>query len=246
MRRNSALAFFLCFVATPVIAQGRLDGKWATDRPADLASITEAQRRQSVQLEVTIEGANASGTLSLGGLGGTFYTFKDGKLIGNTIEFRADSPPAGPWWSIEMVDVNTAVLSRGYLPLIAKDVMDLLSNMRGAGQPVVPAVPVAADVRGSTGASIGGKVQDPNRALIPGATVKAINDDSGAAFTTITNDSGRFNFPSVTPGKYTITASVWGFPTTIVSNLSIGDTQSLQDLTVELPANPPAGSPRCS
>ena len=97
MRRSPALAFFLCFAATTGFAQSRLNGKWATDRPADPLTIADAQRKQSVGLEVTIEDAKASGTLTLGGIGGTFHTFKDGKVTGNKVQFqKTRSSPTHP------------------------------------------------------------------------------------------------------------------------------------------------------
>jgi hypothetical protein len=166
MRRSLALAFFLCLAAASGFAQSRLDGKWATDRPADPLTFTDAQRKQSVQLEVSIEDAKASGTLSIGGLGGTFYIFKDGKVAGNKVQFQLGLQDIEPTWTIEMVDDNTAMLSRGDLPLVGKDVLDLFPVMRGPGQPALSAQ-VGAKVL------ISGIVQDTSKALIPGATVPA-------------------------------------------------------------------------
>ena len=95
-------------------------------------------------------------------------------------------------------------------------------------------------------ASISGRVQDPSKALIPGVKVTATNVDTGVESMAITNEAGLYAFPSMTRGRYTMTVSIPGFKTMTVSNLSIGDTQLLQDLTVEtnLPvsANPSAGS----
>lgn len=253
MRRNLALALFLGFVATTVPAQSRLNGKWETDRPADPPSITGAHRNQSAQLEVSIEGDKASGTLSLGGLGGTFYIFQDGKVTGNKVQFRPDSSPTLPIWTIEMVDDNTVMTYRGELPLVGNNVLALISPLGGVSQPVSP-VPVAAvnspsvptdstiAQEGAT-ASIGGSIQDQSNARIPGVTVTATNIDSGVTRTTTSNDSGIYRFPGVTTGKYTIIASLPGFKTTTVSNLNVGGAEIRQYLTLEFPAPRAAVNP---
>lgn len=54
MPRKLTLAFFLCFAAMTGFAQSPLSGKWATARSAEPMAATDAQRRHSVQLEVTI------------------------------------------------------------------------------------------------------------------------------------------------------------------------------------------------
>jgi hypothetical protein len=230
MRRSLALAFFLCLAAASGFAQSRLDGKWATDRPADPLTFTDAQRKQSVQLEVSIEDAKASGTLSIGGLGGTFYIFKDGKVAGNKVQFQLGLQDIEPTWTIEMVDDNTAMLSRGDLPLVGKDVLDLFPVMRGPGQPALSAQ-VGAKVL------ISGIVQDTSKALIPSATVTATNLDTGVKLITVTDGAGLYAF-AMTPGKYALSASLpAAFKTATVSNLSIGATPILQDFTLELPTS---------
>src|SRR5215471_2339368 len=113
MRRTVLLAFFFCFAATAAPAQNRMNGKWETDRPANSQTTSSSSRSQGVQLEVTVDGDKASGSLSLGGLGGTFYVFQDGKVTGNKIQFRPDSNPALPIWTVELVDDNTVTLYRG-------------------------------------------------------------------------------------------------------------------------------------
>lgn len=113
MRREFVLTFLLGLAAVPGLAQNRLNGKWATDRPADLNAVPVFQSTQNV-LELNIEGAKASGALAMGGLGGTFLTFKDGKLNGNKLQFRTapdKNPNAVTTWTVELVDENTVLLS---------------------------------------------------------------------------------------------------------------------------------------
>ena len=58
---------------------------------------------------------------------------------------------------------------------------------------------------------IGGTVDDPSHALIPGVTIKAFNTQTGVETRTITNESGIYNFPALIPGIYKITAELPGF-----------------------------------
>jgi len=62
-------------------------------------------------------------------------------------------------------------------------------------------------------AQLGGIVQDPTNALIPGVTVTATNIDTNVASTTLTNEAGAYSFPSLLPGSYRVTAELKGFQT---------------------------------
>ena len=55
--------------------------------------------------------------------------------------------------------------------------------------------------------SIGGIVEDASQALIPGVTITATNTQTGVVSTTVTNESGAYNFPAILPGVYKLTAS---------------------------------------
>ena len=247
MRRTLALTVMLCVTAAPAFAQNRLNGKWETDRQkVDPQTTPYSQRQQNVRLDVTVEGAKASGSLEIGGLGGTFYVFKDGKVTGNTVEFLAESQPYSPTWTIEMVDDNTVMLSRGGLPLVGSNVLDLIATLGTQGQPALPVqvASVAAPQVSAPGnpavsqtngkVSISGNVWDRTRANIPGVTVTISNLDTGEKFTGLSNDVGRYGFSDLTPGKYTITAALSGFQTGILSNLNIVDSPFVQNITLEV------------
>src|SRR5207237_7593928 len=83
-------------------------------------------------------------------------------------------------------------------------------------------------------ASISGIVQDQSKALIPGVTVTVTNDDTGVRLTAVTNEAGAYGFPSILPGKYSISASLPGFKTTTLKDLDIGRTQVRQDHTLKV------------
>ncbi len=76
--------------------------------------------------------------------------------------------------------------------------------------------------QGAGSAAVSGTVTDASSALIPGATVRATAVNTGVVTTTITNESGVYNFPSLLPGKYTISASLPGFQTRNLTDLQLG------------------------
>ncbi|HLQ77907.1 MAG TPA: carboxypeptidase-like regulatory domain-containing protein, partial [Terriglobia bacterium] len=60
-------------------------------------------------------------------------------------------------------------------------------------------------------AQLGGVVDDPTRALIPGVTITTRNVDTGVTLKQLTNDSGIYSFPVLQPGKYEVSAELSGF-----------------------------------
>src|SRR5215813_13412200 len=84
--------------------------------------------------------------------------------------------------------------------------------------------PKVAFAQGSN-ASISGIVQDPSKALVPGVTLTVTNQETGVTLTTVTNEAGAYGFPSIAPGKYTISAALPGFRTSTLKDLDVGRTQ---------------------
>jgi hypothetical protein len=57
---------------------------------------------------------------------------------------------------------------------------------------------LAGNVYAQTGnASLGGSVQDPSKALIPGVSITAKNVDTAVTTMQITNESGVYSFPAL-------------------------------------------------
>src|SRR5687767_2663074 len=56
-----------------------------------------------------------------------------------------------------------------------------------------------------------GRVSDMTGALVPGASIKATNVESGVALTATTNDAGNYSIPFVLPGFYNVDVEMSGF-----------------------------------
>ena len=59
--------------------------------------------------------------------------------------------------------------------------------------------------------SLSGTVTDASKAVLPGASVTAINNNTGVTATTTTNSAGIYNFGGLQPGTYKVTAQMTGF-----------------------------------
>src|SRR5215468_1284157 len=80
----------------------------------------------------------------------------------------------------------------------------------------------------TTNATLGGTVSDASRALIPGVTVTATNTATGIVSTTITNETGAYNFPSLQTGTYKVTAELPGFQTQTYNDVALGVGQQVR------------------
>ena len=118
----------------------------------------------------------------------------------------------------------------------------MLSGARlGILRSFILALLVAALVTGSAGAqtssgSIAGAVVDSQQAAIPNAAVTAVEQEKKTTFTARTDAAGRFVFPQLLPGKYTITVESQGFKRTERKdiNLLANDKITVGEITVEI------------
>ena len=76
---------------------------------------------------------------------------------------------------------------------------------------VASLVPVKALAQGETTSAIVGQVRDATNAVVPGATVTITNSETGLRRAVKTDDSGRFNFPQLKPGIYSVKVEAPGF-----------------------------------
>jgi len=80
----------------------------------------------------------------------------------------------------------------------------------------------------STNGSIGGTIEDPTKALLPGVTVTVTNVNTGVASSSLTNETGSYNFPNILPGQYKVKAELASFQTETRTNVEIGNGQQLR------------------
>jgi hypothetical protein len=73
--------------------------------------------------------------------------------------------------------------------------------------------PEAAFPQGETTSAIIGQVSDASGAAVPGATVTVTNKETGLRRSASTDGSGRFNFPQLKPGAYSVKVEAEGFET---------------------------------
>jgi hypothetical protein len=80
----------------------------------------------------------------------------------------------------------------------------------------------------STNATLGGTVTDSSKALIPGVTITATNTQTGIVNTAVTNESGTYQFASLQPGVYKVSAELPGFQTQNYNDVTMGVAQQLR------------------
>lgn len=84
-------------------------------------------------------------------------------------------------------------------------------------------------------AVLGGTVTDATDAVMPNVPVTATNVNTGIVTTRTTNVTGNYEFPSLQPGTYTVSASFVGFQTTTFTNLELGQGQQVrQNFTLQV------------
>lgn len=75
-------------------------------------------------------------------------------------------------------------------------------------------------------ATLTGQVTDPSGAVIKGATVIALNKESGTKYKGRTSAKGVFYIPYVLPGAYMVTAQAKGFKTSVQDNVHLRAAQT--------------------
>lgn len=90
--------------------------------------------------------------------------------------------------------------------------------------------------QGSTG-SITGVVIDPQQAVVAGANVGVRNTATGVSAQTTANQSGNFNFPSLSIGLYEVRVTANGFKSYVQTNVQVEATRSIRvDAVLQLGA----------
>jgi hypothetical protein len=81
---------------------------------------------------------------------------------------------------------------------------------------------------GQINAVVGGTVADSSGALIPGVEVSARNVATVSSTTRITNEAGNYDFASLQPGPYIVSAALSGFQTATYNNVQLSQGQQVR------------------
>src|ERR1051325_7722601 len=79
----------------------------------------------------------------------------------------------------------------------------------------------------SANANVSGTVSDASGALIPGVTLTASNTQTGVVTSVISNEAGAYNFASLQPGVYRLSAELPGFRTQNYTGVELGTSQQV-------------------
>src|SRR5512135_1943070 len=87
------------------------------------------------------------------------------------------------------------------------------------------ALPATALAQGNVG-TIDGRVLDPSKAAVPGATVTAKNVATGLTRTAVVSPTGTYRIPALPAGSYDVSATLTGFSTQVTKavEVRVGDT----------------------
>jgi hypothetical protein len=72
-----------------------------------------------------------------------------------------------------------------------------------------------------TTSSLSGVVTDSSGAVVPGADVSVKNNATSGEFRAITDATGTFTIPALSPGAYTVTISLMGFKTVVMPDVQL-------------------------
>ena len=91
--------------------------------------------------------------------------------------------------------------------------------------------------QGETTSALVGTVADPSGAAVASAAVTIVSTETGAKRNAVTDDSGRFSFPQLKPGSYTVRVEAAGFERETKASVfaGLGQKQAV-NFTLKLPA----------
>jgi Carboxypeptidase regulatory-like domain len=75
----------------------------------------------------------------------------------------------------------------------------------------------------SSNANLSGTVTDPSGGVLPGVTITATNTATGVVMTVVSNSAGVYNFASLLPGVYKVSAEMKGFQTRTFTDVQLGN-----------------------
>ncbi len=115
--------------------------------------------------------------------------------IHSQLSLSHEAATFGPWAialrSTQIKKVGISLMPRAILPSLLLVSVELFCPSKALPQ-------------GETTSAIIGQVSDASGAPVPNAKVTVTNKDTGLRRSASTDDSGRFNFPQLKPGPYSV------------------------------------------
>jgi hypothetical protein len=75
---------------------------------------------------------------------------------------------------------------------------------------------------GGSAGTVSGRIEDPNGAVVVGATVMITNTATNQSYTTTSGNDGRFSSSTLSPGNYSVRVSAPGFKQHLLTNIAVG------------------------
>jgi hypothetical protein len=101
---------------------------------------------------------------------------------------------------------------------------------------LVLVLPIPATAQRTTG-TLRGQVLDPAGAVVANANVTATNQQTGVSIKTATTTAGTYNFPSILPGRYSVTVEMPGFKKSAKNDVPVlADQENVADAQLEIGA----------
>src|SRR5262249_9122886 len=83
--------------------------------------------------------------------------------------------------------------------------------------------------------TITGTISDQTSAVIPGASVVAVNGESGTKYETVSTETGNFTLTQVPPGVYSMSVELPGFKKYVRQGINVLVAQTLRiDVSLEV------------
>jgi len=86
---------------------------------------------------------------------------------------------------------------------------------------LVSVLATGAHAQGGATSSISGVIADTGGGVIPGASVVVTSSATGTKFDTVTNTTGAFSLPALSAGTYTVSVSLQGFKTAVITDVRV-------------------------
>jgi TonB family protein len=148
---------------------------------------------------------------------------------GAKVSLYTDSSKAYGFLALPPGPYNVEVEAKGFQNLLQENVHVAAGQMTGMNLKLSAGAGAETPSLGASheAGAISGKIYDPTGALVPRATVKAVNTDTGIALTKVTDNSGSYSLSPLLPGPYNVEVEAKGFQRLLQENVNVKPGQTV-------------------